>query len=145
VGKKTTASSEFVLDGSVTLAWFFEDETSDYAESVQNSLEKATAVVPSLWRLEIANALVVGERRKRSTEAKNALFLSLLSTLPISPDGETWLRAWQESMTLARSHALSVYDAAYLELALRRGLPLATLDGPLQAAAKAVGVAAYSP
>jgi predicted nucleic acid-binding protein len=133
----------FILDGSVTLAWFFEDETDAYAEAVQDSLTSAVAVVPSLWHLEVANALLVGERRKRTTEAKVTLFLTLLASLPISVDAETPARAWKDTLVLARSHNLSAYDAAYLELALRQGLPLATLDEPLRAALRAVGNILY--
>jgi predicted nucleic acid-binding protein len=145
MAKKKTKTSKFVLDGSVTVAWFFEDETDDYAESVEDSLVSATPIVPSLWRLEVANALLVGERRKRTTEAKVTTFLSLLKRLPIALDDETGARAWQESLALARAHNLSVYDAAYLELSLRRNLPLATIDGRLKAAAVAAGVAEYKP
>jgi predicted nucleic acid-binding protein len=135
----------FVLDGSITVAWFFEDETNTYAESVEDALARAAAVVPALWPLEVANALLVGERRKRTTEAKVTQFLALVTSLPIAIDDETAARAWQESLQLARAHHLSVYDAAYLELALRRGLPLATLDDPLKAAATAIGVSEYKP
>ena len=135
----------FVLDGSIALAWFFEDEAGDYAEAVENSLISATAVVPSLWPLEVANGALVGERRKRTTEAKATQFLSLLKSLPITVDDETAARAWQETLQLARTHNLSVYDAAYLELAMRRDLPLASLDEDLKAAAAAVGVAEYKP
>lgn len=135
----------FVLDGSVTVAWFFEDEADAYAEAVEDALAGAGAVVPLLWRLEVANALLVGERRKRATEAKVAKFLALLGALPIAVDGETLVRAWAETLHLARAQHLSVYDAAYLELSQRRGLPLATLDGPLRAAAAAVGVGLYKP
>jgi predicted nucleic acid-binding protein len=141
---KVTAGA-FVLDGSVTVAWFFEDEADAYAEAVEDALASAAAVVPALWPLEVANALLVGERRRRTTEAKVTQFLPLLKALPITTDDETAARAWQESLYLARAHNLSVYDAAYLELALRRGLPLATLDGKLKAAAAAVGVAEYTP
>jgi predicted nucleic acid-binding protein len=135
----------FVLDGSVTLAWAFEDETDDYAEAVADRLTEVRAVVPALWPLEVANALLVGERRKRTTEARVVQFLALLQSLPISLDDETAVRAWQETLHLARSNNLSVYDAAYLELAIRRGLALATLDGPLKRAASAIGVAEFKP
>ncbi len=144
--KKPKAKGEaFVLDCSLTVAWFFEDETDDYAQAVEDSLTSAAAIVPTLWPLEVANALLMGERRKRATEAKVTTFLGLLKSLPIAVDDETAGRAWQESIQLARTHHLSVYDAAYLELALRRGLPLATLDDRLQAAADAVGLGAYGP
>jgi predicted nucleic acid-binding protein len=135
----------FALDCSLTVAWFFEDEASGYAQAVEDSLPGASAVVPSLWPLEVANALLIGERRKRTTEAKVTAFLGLLECLPIALDDETASRAWQETVRLARSQQMTVYDAAYLELAMRRGLPLATLDDRLQAAAQAVGVPAYQP
>ena len=145
MAKKKTKATEFVLDCSVTLAWFFEDETDDYAVSVQDALSGATAIVPSLWRLEVANALLVGERRKRTTEAKITPFLAILREMPIALDDDTWSRAWQETLSLAREQNLSVYDAAYLELALRRNAPLASMDDRLNAAAKAVGVDRYKP
>lgn len=143
MGKKKAGT--FVLDCSVAVAWFFEDEADAYAESVEDAMASAAAVVPSLWRLEVANALLVGERRRRATEAKVTQFLTLLNSLPITPDDETTARAWSDTLHLARAHDLSAYDAAYLELALRRGLPVATLDHKLKAAARAAGVAEYEP
>jgi predicted nucleic acid-binding protein len=147
MGKKRAKArpDRFVLDCSVTLAWFFEDETNAYAEAVEDSLLSAVAVVPALWPLEVANALLVGERRGRTTEAKVSAFLTLLKSLPIATDDETALRSWNESLHLARARRLSVYDAAYLELALRRGLPLATFDQKLKAAAAVVGIAEFTP
>ncbi len=133
----------FVLDASITLAWFFEDETDAYAESVQDSLASAVAVVPALWHLEVGNALLVGERKKRAAEAKVTHFLTLLSSLPLTVDEETAARAWGDTLGLARAHGLSAYDGAYLELALRQGLPLATLDEPLRAALRTVGGILY--
>jgi predicted nucleic acid-binding protein len=138
-------SAAFVLDCSVAVAWFFEDEASAYAESVEDALTSVAAIVPALWPLEVANALLIGERRKRTTEAKVTRFLSILSSLPVSVDDETVIRAWPESLQLARTHALSVYDAVYLELALRRGLPVATLDAKLKTVAGVVGVPLYTP
>ena len=135
----------FVLDCSVTVAWFFEDEASSYAESVEDSLVAVAAVVPALWHLEVANAVLVGERRGRTTEAKAGVFLTLLTALPISSDDETQRRAWHETMNLARAHRLSLYDAAYLELAMRRGLPLATLDDKLKRTAAVIGVTEFAP
>jgi predicted nucleic acid-binding protein len=143
--KGKTKPRTFVLDGSIALAWFFEDEANDYAEAVENSLTSASAVVPSLWPLEVANGALVGERRKRTTEAKVTHYLTLLKALPITVDDQTADRTWRETLQLARTHNLSVYDAAYLELAIRRDLPLATLDEDLAAAAAAVGVAEYGP
>lgn len=136
---------EFVLDGSVTMAWYFKDEANDFANAVRDGMDRSQAVVPSLWPLEVANTVVMGERRNRSTPAQAATWLGFLGALPIVVDGETSARAWSETLSLARAHNLSAYDAAYLELAMRRGLPLATLDGKLKAAATAVGVAWYLP
>ncbi|HEY7152954.1 MAG TPA: type II toxin-antitoxin system VapC family toxin [Gemmataceae bacterium] len=135
----------FVLDCSIAMAWFFRDEADAYAEAVQDALTKAEAIVPATWPLEVVNTLVVGERRKRSTEAQATTWLSYLRTLPIVVDDETAMRAWGDTLSLARAHQLSAYDAAYLELVLRRGLPLATLDDKLKAAATVVGVAEYKP
>src|SRR3954454_21487701 len=130
---------EFVLDGSVTMAWYFKDESSQYADSVLAGLAAARAVVPSLWSLEVANTVLMGERRKRSTQSQAATWLGFLGALPIETDDETSARAWGDALNVARAQNLSAYDAAYLELAMRRGLPLATLDAKLQAAASAVG------
>ncbi|HTU18067.1 MAG TPA: type II toxin-antitoxin system VapC family toxin [Gemmataceae bacterium] len=143
--KGKTKRTIFVLDSSITLAWLFEDEADAYAEAVEDSLIAAAAVVPSLWLLEVANGALIGERRKRTTEAKITQFLALLKSLPITADEETAAQAWQETLQLARTHNLSVYDAAYLELAMRCGLPLATLDEDLADAAAAVGVEKYKP
>ena len=139
-----TTQKEFVLDGSVTMAWYFADELNVYADAVLTALESGRAIVPSLWPLEVANTVLVGERRKRSTEAQAAAWLGILDTLSIEVDGETTSHAWSGTLALARSQNLSAYDAAYLELAMRRGLPLATLDGKLKTAALAVGVSLYA-
>ena len=134
-----------VLDGSVALAWCFPDEKAPYPQAVLDSLATARAVVPSVWPLEVANALLVGERRKRSTQADTAHWIAFLRSLPITVDPETVARAWGDTLTLARAQSLTEYDAAYLELALRRGLPLATLDDQLKAAVAAVGVPLFTP
>src|SRR4051812_45748976 len=130
-------TDRLVLDGSLTLAWYFADEADAYADAVAQGLATREAVVPSLWRLEIANTLVVGERRKRSTQAQSAAFIARLELLPIVIDDETDARAWGETIRLARAHTLSAYDAAYLELAMRRGLPPPPPREPPQAAAAA--------
>jgi predicted nucleic acid-binding protein len=132
--------TRFVLDASVTLAWCFEDEASPYAEAVLEKLAPGAAVVPSIWPLEVANALLVAERRKRLTRAKVTRFLQVLRSLPIVVDSEGGARALDTVLDLARAHGLSVYDAGYLELALRDGLPLATLDERLKRAARQAGV-----
>jgi len=137
------ATTEFILDNSVAMVWGFDDEADPYAESLLDLMPTARAYVPTLWPLEVANVLLVGERRKRITPADTAAFLALLGTFPITVDDETTVRAWSETLSLARAQGLSVYDAAYLELAMRRGLPLATLDDKLKAAAQAVGVSLY--
>ena len=126
------------------MAWYFKDEANDYANAVRDSLGKSRAAVPSLWPLEVANTILVGERRRRSTQAQAATWTALLSSLPITVDEETTQRAFSDILNLGRALHLSAYDAAYLELAMRRGLPLATLDDKLKAMAMAVGVQIYS-
>lgn len=135
----------FVLDCSVTMTWCFDDEATTYTDAIRDSLADVQAVVPSLWCLEVANAAIVGERRKRLDEARSHRFIVLLEALPIVIDHETSSRAFGEITHLARSHQLSAYDAAYLELAIRRGLPLACLDGKLKAAAASTGVMLFIP
>jgi predicted nucleic acid-binding protein len=145
MGKKTAGAEAFVLDGSLSLAWYFKDEANPYADAVAARFPDVQAFVPTIWPLEVANAVLMGERRKRSTEAQASSWLAYLSSLPITIDAETSTRAWSDVLQLARAHQLSAYDAAYLELAVRLGLALATLDKPLKAAAAAIGVAEYQP
>lgn len=135
----------FVLDCSVALAWCFPDEHAPYPQSVLDSLAAKAAAVPSLWHLEVANALLVGERRGRCTSEDVATWLGFLAALPIRTDLETDARAWSDTLRLARIYTLSVYDASYLELAVRRGLSLAALDGRLKTAATAAGIVLYAP
>ena len=127
---------DFVVDNSVVMAWCFEDETSRYAEAVLDLLAEATAFVPSIWPLEVGNVLLVAERNHRLSEAESARFIALLSDLPIEVDQETPDRMIKEIWALARKHHLSTYDASYLDLAMRKGLPIATKDKKLLAAAK---------
>jgi predicted nucleic acid-binding protein len=138
--RERKSGEDFVLDNSIAMAWSFADEVDEYADAVLERLTTARAVVPALWPLEVANALLMGERRKRSTEAESIKWTGILASLPIVIDSETNVHAWNDTMSLARGHNLSAYDAAYLELAIRRGVPLATIDGKLKLAAKAVGV-----
>ena len=133
----------FVLDCSTTMAWCFDDEATPYTDSIRDQLADMRAVVPSLWPLEVANVTLVGERRKRLDEARTLRFFALLDGLPIIIDDETSGKAFGEIVRLARAHHLSAYDAAYLELAIRRGLPLASLDVKLKTAAKAAGVVLF--
>ncbi len=139
------APDRFVLDGSVTLAWLFQDEQDPYADAIIAKLPNLEMLVPRLWHLEIANVLVMGERRKRCSQADTTQWLSYLSGMPVVLDRETEARAWSDILSLARQHGLTSYDASYLELALREGLPIASLDAPLKAAAQAVGVPLYQP
>ncbi len=138
------AKDGFVLDCSVTKTWCFDDEATPYTDRVRDSLADTQAVVPSLWSLEVANATIIGERRKRLDEARSQRFIVLLDALPIVIDHENSSRAFGDIMHLARAHQLSAYDAAYPELAIRHGLPLACLDGKLKTAAAAAGVALFS-
>ena len=124
----------------MTLVWGFEDGADAYATAILERMPELQAHVPALWPLEVANALLVGERRRRITPAETARFLAILATFPITVDDETVAHAWLDTMHLARAQNLSSYDAAHLKLALRRGLPLAALDGKLKTAAQAVGV-----
>ncbi|OPY60708.1 MAG: tRNA(fMet)-specific endonuclease VapC [Syntrophorhabdaceae bacterium PtaU1.Bin034] len=130
----------FVMDCSVVMAWCFEDEADAYADSVLDSLSDSGAIVPSIWPLEIANVLLVAERRKRLTEADSLQFVRLLSELPIVVDQETSERAFSEILFIGRQQTLSSYDAAYLELAMREGAALATRDKALIEAAHKCGV-----
>ena len=129
-----------VIDSSITLAWFFEDERTERADAVMRQVAKAGAVVPSLWRLEIANALQSALRRKRINAAFRDASIADLRSFPIAVDSETDRHAWGTSLALAERCQLTLYDAAYLELAQRLRLPLASLDQDLRAASRALGV-----
>ena len=129
-----------VIDSSITLAWFFEDERTERADVVMRQVAKAGAVVPSLWRLEIANALQSALRRKRINAAFRDASIADLRSFPIAVDSETDRHAWGTSLALAERCQLTLYDAAYLELAQRLRLPLASLDQDLRAASRALGV-----
>jgi predicted nucleic acid-binding protein len=133
--------SRLVIDASMTLSWLLPDEGGALAPAVREELLKAESVwVPAHWRLEVCNSLWMAERRKRLDAAGIAQAVALFIQLPVTLDTETNERAGGETLALARQHTLSVYDAAYLELALRRGAVLASLDGPLRSAAKKLGV-----
>ena len=135
----------FILDASVALAWCFSDEADPYADAVARKLPHVGAVVPVIWHLEVANALVVGERQGRCDQADTSSWTTYLSALPITVEDQHGPRVFRDVMALARARNLSVYDASYLELARRRDLPLATLDGRLKDAAAAVGVEPFDP
>lgn len=131
----------FVLDASVTMAWCFEDEASAETWALLDRLAVEGAIVPGLWALEVGNILTQAERRNRTTAARVRQFVEQLDTLPIRIDDETASRALGEILALARAERLTTYDAAYLELAMRRGLPLATRDNALHGSANRNGVA----
>lgn len=137
-------SISIVLDASVALTWCFPDENTAFAYKVLDHFEHGNAIVPALWPVEIANALVMGERRHRLKDSDVAQFLELINSLAIEMDSQTAPRALTATRQLARSYGLSAYDATYLELAMREGLTLATLDIPLKNAAKAAGVKLFS-
>jgi len=122
------------------MSWCFEDEADEYADAVLDRLTAAEAMVPSIWSLEVANVLLVGQRRKRLTEADSMRFVEILGELPIIVDQETSDRALGEILTVGREQGLSSYDAAYLELAMREGIELATRDKTLRKAARRCGV-----
>ncbi|GEO40752.1 putative nucleic acid-binding protein [Skermanella aerolata] len=130
----------FVLDVSVTLAWCFHDEATAATAEVLDRLRTEEAFVPSLWHLEVTNVLTLAERKNRIAVARTSEFVALLNTLPITVDEETPFRAFTEILGLVRAECLTSYDAAYLELAMRLGIPLATKDNALRKAAAKLGV-----
>jgi predicted nucleic acid-binding protein len=135
-------SDAFVLDCSATLPWVFGDEATPACDALLDQLGAgARAWVPSLWHLELGNVLLGAKRRNRIDQAGIEAFLSQLAVYDIAVDDQTTERAWQKTLDLAMQYGLSTYDAAYLELALRRGVPLATLDSALITAARTCGVA----
>jgi predicted nucleic acid-binding protein len=142
---RTRKVAAVVLDASVALAWYFQDEANPYADAVAGRFPAIEAIVPSIWPLEVANAVLMGERRGRGTATTAARWAASLTALPIAVDTQPIDRVLTDVMALARGHNLTAYDASYLELAIRSGLPLATLDDRLRAAAAAAGVPVYQP
>lgn len=137
--------SGFVLDCSVAVAWCVEDEASPQTDVLLERVRDEGAVVPQLWPLELGNVLVQAARRGRLSASDIAARVELLAELPVRIDDETASRALGDVLPLARAEGLTTYDAAYLELAMRRGLPLATKDGDLRGAAQRNGVALLLP
>jgi predicted nucleic acid-binding protein len=138
--------TDFVLDNSVVMRWLLESErTSDqkYAENVLKSMVNSGAMVPNLWQLEVVNVLVAAESRCDVSLGEMERFLSQLENLPINTDSLTARHAFSRTLALARAYTISSYDAAYLELAIRAGLPLASLDKKLIRAAKKTDVRIY--
>ena len=129
-----------ILDTSLTLSWYLEDEVTVAADAVLDQVVDSGAVVPALWRIEVLNAFQMAIRRKRIDAAFRDTALARLAAMPITVDPDTDMRAWTTTLQLADRFRLTAYDAVYLELAQRRNLPLATLDQELRTAGTALGV-----
>ena len=134
-----------VVDASMTIAWLFEDQTTADARAALLRMVSEGGMVPSLWRLEVANALRISVRRSRCDEVFLRQAVTYLEQLPIADDEATGRFAWNSTIDLAGLEGLTAYDAAYLELAIRRGLPLATGDKALIAAARRHGLEVLTP
>lgn len=137
----------FVLDNSVTMRWYFGDGTPrelGYAGDVLDAMKVASALVPVTWGLEVSNVIARAEAKALVTEARSEMFLEMLAGADITVDAATFAHALKSALQIARRYRLSAYDASYLELALREGLPLATLDDDLQKAAKRAGVKRFA-
>ncbi len=135
--------AQVVVDASVAAAWFLPDEATPFTEATLQACTAGDVWVPALWQLEIGNLFVSAQRRKRITAEKRSELASVAARLRLRVDREPLNMV--ELDALAAGHALTTYHAVYLELALRRGLPLATLDAALSKAASRAGVAAYAP
>ncbi len=137
-GRRATVS--LVLDSSATLAWIYGDEITPAIRTVFERVAEQGAIVPALWPLEVANGLTIAMRRGRIDAAFRGAALADLALLDIATDQSTGSHAWDATLALADRFRLTLYDAAYLELAVRRSVPLATLDGALREAAGVLGV-----
>jgi len=133
-------SAAFVVDCSIAMAWLFNDEATSKTAALLNRLTTETALVPAWWFIEIANVLAMAERKGRITPSQSDAFIADLGELGIERDDEAPDRAFTYLLALCRRHNLTSYDAIYLDLALRRNLPLATLDEDLRKTARKVGV-----
>jgi predicted nucleic acid-binding protein len=133
-------SAAFVVDCSVAMAWLFHDEATPKTAALLNRLATETALVPDWWFVEITNVLAMAERKSCITPGQSDAFIADLSKLGIERDGEAPNRAFTHLLTLCRTHRLTSYDAIYLDLAIRRSLPLATLDEDLRKVAKKLGL-----
>jgi predicted nucleic acid-binding protein len=130
----------FVVDCSIAMAWLFHDEGTPKTSVLLNRLSSETALVPAWWFIEITNVLAMAERKGRITPAQSDAFIADLSKLAIERDDEAPNRAFTHLLALCRTHRLTSYDAIYLDLAIRRNLPLATLDNDLRRTARKLGV-----
>ena len=138
-------TQRFVVDNSVVMSWCFQDEMSEYADAVLDRLAHAQALVPGIWPLEVSNVLLMAQKKKRLGRAGSARFLELLRSLPIVVEQELPARVFAEIFALADDTGLSAYDSSYLDLAMREGLPLASLDKRLRKAAKNCRVPIFNP
>ena len=130
-----------VIDGSTTIGFLLKDEQGASPLKALEAIENGAATfVPAHWSVEVANGLIMAERRKRASQADITEALALVAALPVECDDETTQRAFSDTAALARQYGLTLYDAAYLELAMRRGAALASTDAALCKAAKAAGV-----
>lgn len=130
-----------VVDASIALGWSFKDEVTPLIDAVFRQVVEDGAKAPAIWRLEVANSLRTALRKGRIDHDGRRILLNALLNLSIDVDPETSDHAWSSTLRLSDHHGLTVYDAAYLELAIRHGLPLATLDDQLRTAASEAGVA----
>ena len=133
-------SAAFVLDCSVAMTWLFQDEATPDTAKILRRLDAEAALVPAWWFLELANVMVVAERKGRITQRQTTEFVTELSKLNLDVDSESPQRAFEHLLPLCRAHELTSYYAMYLDLAVRRQLPLATLDRSLRKAAQKLGV-----
>ena len=133
-------SAAFVVDCSVAMAWLFHDEATLNTAALLNRTATETAVVPALWFIEVTNVLALAERKGRITPSQSDAFIADLGKLAIERDDDAPDRAFTHLLALCRTHQLTSYDAIYLDLALRRNLPLATLDDALRKSARKLGV-----
>jgi predicted nucleic acid-binding protein len=132
--------NSFVVDNSVVMSWCFKDETNKYGDAVIEKLAESTAIVPPIWPLEVVNVLLVAERRNRLKQVDSVRFITLLSQLPIVVEHEGLARQMKDLLALGRTNNLSSYNAAYLDLSMRKDCPIATLDKKLIEAAKKVDI-----
>jgi predicted nucleic acid-binding protein len=132
--------NSFVVDNSVVISWCFKDETNKYGDAVLDRLTKSTAIVPPIWPLEVVNVLLVAERRNRLKQVDSVRFITLLSQLPIVVEHERPGEKMRDLLALGKANNLSSYDAAYLDLSMKKDCPIATLDKKLIEAAKKVNV-----
>jgi predicted nucleic acid-binding protein len=136
---------DLVVDNSVCMAWAFEDEADAYCDAALGALASGRALVPALWPLEVANALTVAEKRRRMKPADSLAFVAQLRRLPFAIQPAPTMADLESLYSLACARGLSAYDAAYLQLAIRSGAPLATRDAALLRAARDAGVRIWSP